>query len=128
LEDSPVNTVHLVGKIATDIRLREFRSSKRAEPMVKASFLLAVPPPTKGGEPDWVPVETWNVQARNLARFNRKGSRIAVSGRLRSRFYDPNGKERGGSLHPTVVADGIDYLTQPRPEAAPAVPAGKTGK
>jgi single-stranded DNA-binding protein len=95
--------------------------------MVKASFLLAVPPPTKGGEPDWVPVETWNVQARNLARFNRKGSRIAVSGRLRSRFYDPNGKERGGSLHPTVVADGIDYLTQPRTEATPAAPAGKAG-
>ena len=126
-----MNTVHLVGKIATNIRMREFPSSTRPEPMVKASFLLAVPPPVKSGEPDWVPVETWNTQARNLARFNRKGSRIAVSGRLRSRFYDKDGKERGGTLHPTVVADGIDYLTQPRTEAA-AVPApaptGRFGK
>jgi single-stranded DNA-binding protein len=118
-----VNTVHLVGKIATDIRVREFPSSKRPEPMVKASFLLAVPPPTKAGEPDWVPIETWNAQARNLVRFNRKGSRIAVSGRIHSRFYDPNGKERGGSLRPTVVADGIDYLTQPRTEPTAPAPA-----
>ena len=93
-----MNTVHLVGKIATDIRVREFPSSKRPEPMVKASFLLAVPPPVKG-------------------------SRIAISGRIHSRFYDPNGKERGGSLRPTVVADGIDYLTQPRTEPTAPAPA-----
>ena len=55
-----------------------------------------------------------------------------MSGRLRSRFYDPNGKERGGSLRPCVVADGIDYLTPPRAEAAPPAPApavpGKAGR
>ena len=118
-----MNTVHLVGKIATDIRLRELPSSTRPEPMVKASFLLAVPPPVRGGEPDWVPVETWNAQARNLVRFNHKGSRIAVSGRLRSRFFDKDGKERGGTLRPCVVADGIDYLTPPRTEATAPAPA-----
>jgi single-strand DNA-binding protein len=113
-----MNTVHLVGKIATDIKVREFPSKTRSEPMVKAQFLLVVPAPKKDGQPDWVPVETWNIQAKNLVRFNGKGSRIAVTGRIRSQFYDPNGKERGGTLRPTVVADGIDYLTQPTKQPA----------
>jgi single-strand DNA-binding protein len=116
-----MNTVHLVGKIATDIRVREFPSKTRPEPMVKAQFLMVIPAPKKDGQPDWVPVETWNTQAKNLVRFNRKGSRIAVTGRIRSQFFDPNGKERGGSLRPTVVAEGIDYLTQPNRAAAASV-------
>jgi single-stranded DNA-binding protein len=66
--------------------------------------------------------------APRSARPARKGSRIAVSGRLRSRFYDPNGKERGGSLRPTVIADGIDYLTPPRAEAHAPAPAAKGAK
>ena len=113
-----MNSVHLVGRIATDIKIREFPSKNGPEPTVKAEFLLVVGAPRKDGQADWLPVETWGSQAKNLVRFNHKGSRIAVTGRIRSHFYDPNGKERGGTLRPTVVAEGIDYLTQPRTAAA----------
>ena len=114
-----MNTVSLVGKIATEIRTRQLTTAKGA--MLKASFLLAVPQPAKDKEPDWVRVETWGKQAENLARFNSKGSRIGVVGRLRSRFYNPDGGTSGGELRSAVVADEIMYL-QGRPPAAEPQP------
>ena len=118
-----------MGKIATDIRLQQFSGGDKAK--VKASFLLVVPRPIRDAEPDWVRVETWGRQAENLVRFNGKGSRIGVTGRLRSQFYNPDGKPRGGELRSAVVADEIVYLGQPQPrqtdpQTAPAAAGAST--
>lgn len=112
-----MNEVHLVGRIASEIRRDEFNTRSGMRP--KASFLMAVPKPRKGVvEPDWVRVETWGVQADNLVKYCGKGSRIAVSGRLRGDFYNPDGKTRGGQLRVVVVADAITYLSAPGGRAA----------
>jgi single-strand DNA-binding protein len=119
-----MNTVHLVGKIASDIKLQEFTEK------VKASFLLAVPRPVRDSEPDFVRCETWGKQAQNLVKFNQKGSRIAVTGHLRSRFYNPDGGNRGGQLMAAVVAEEIVYLHARRPGSAGTTeeaPAAKKG-
>jgi single-strand DNA-binding protein len=108
-----MNTVHLVGKLATDVTVNEYGAGPTGEPRVKGTFLLAVPRPVKDAEPDWVRVETWGKQAQNLARFNKKGSRVAVTGHLRSRFYNPDGSSKGGQLRSAVVAHEIVYLTPP---------------
>src|SRR5437016_1849276 len=100
-----MNTVQLVGKIASEIRLQEFTGGEKVK--VKATFLLVVPRPIRDADPDWVRVETWGRQAENLIRFNGKGSRIEITGRLRSRFFNPDGKPRGGELRSAVVADEI---------------------
>ena len=115
-----MNTVHMVGKIASEIRIAEYGAG--ADVKVKASFLLAVPRPVKDGEPDWVRVETWGKQAANLVRFNPKGSRIGVVGRLQSRFYNPDGTDRGGQLRSAVVANEIVYLTGKKAAPGEAVP------
>lgn len=112
--------MQLVGKIATDIRLQDFGNAEADNAKTKATFLLAVSRPIRGSEPDWVRVETWGKQARNLVRFNSKGSRIAVSGRIRGQFYNPDGGERGGQLRISVVADQIQFLGAPKTEAAGA--------
>lgn len=109
-----MNTVHLVGKIATNINVKEYPSKSGGEAMTKAAFLMVVPADRKNGEPDWVRVEVWNGQATNLVRFNRKGSRISVTGRLGGWFYNPEGGERGGTLRTVVVAKNIDYLSPPQ--------------
>lgn len=116
-----MNSVQLVGNIATDIQFREFDSVTQAgHRKAKASFLLAVSRPIKDSEPDWVRIETWNTLARNLIQFNRKGSRVGVSGHLRGEFYNPDGGDRGGELRTVVVADEIHYLSPPRAlESAP---------
>ena len=111
-----MNHVELLGVVASDVRVQEFIAAGKPEPQVKASFLCAVRRWDRTQEPDWVRVETWGVQARNLVRFNGKGSRVAVTGRLRGTFYNPDGKERGGQLRLVVVADQITYLSPPRKE------------
>jgi single-stranded DNA-binding protein len=113
-----MNHVELLGVVASDVRVQEFMAAGKPEPQVKASFLCAVRRRDRTQEPDWVRVETWGVQARNLVRFNGKGSRVAVTGRLRGTFYNPEGKERGGQLRLVVVADQITYLSPPRKEVA----------
>ena len=113
----PVNHVELIGVVASEVRVQEFLSAGKPEPQVKASFLCAVRRRDRAQEPDWVRVETWGIQARNLVRFNGKGSRVAVTGRLRGTFYNPEGKERGGQLRLVVVADQITYLSPPKREA-----------
>ena len=126
-----MNTVQLVGKIATDIQLQQFGQAGRDTAKTKATFLLAVGRPVRNAEPDWVRVETWGKQAQNLVRFNGKGSRIAVSGRLRGQFYNPDGGDRGGQLRLIVVAEQIQFLGAPKTDgtaattgnAAPTEPA-----
>ena len=126
-----MNTVQLVGKIATDIRLDQFGQAGTDTAKTKASFLLAVGRPVRNADPDWIRVETWGRQAQNLVRFNGKGSRIAVSGRLRGQFYNPDGGDRGGQLRNIVVAEEIQFLGAPKVDgtasaatvAAPAEPA-----
>lgn len=122
-----MNTVQLVGKIATDIRLDQFGQTGTDTAKTKASFLLAVGRPVRNADPDWIRVETWGKQAQNLVRFNGKGSRIAVSGRLRGQFYNPDGGDRGGQLRTIVVAEEIQFLGAPKLDgttsaAAVAVP------
>ena len=115
-----MNTVQLVGKIATDIQLQQFGQAGTDTAKTKATFLLAVGRPVRNAEPDWVRVETWGKQAQNLVRFNGKGSRIAVSGRLRGQFYNPDGGDRGGQLRLIVVAEQIQFLGAPKPDGAAA--------
>lgn len=112
-----MNTVHLVGKIASEIKFQEFPASGSGEARAKASFLMAVRRAIRRTdskqEPDWIRVETWGTQARNLVKFNQKGSRIGVTGRIRGQFYNPDGGDRGGQLRSVVVAEEIVYLTAP---------------
>jgi single-stranded DNA-binding protein len=65
--------------------------------------------------PDWIPVEVWGTLARALAQHNGKGSKLGVSGRIRSEYYAPEGEK--ASLRTAVGAERIDFLT-PKPKAA----------
>jgi single-stranded DNA-binding protein len=129
-----MNQIHLVGVIASQIKVNEYAGKEAGELKVKASFLLGVRRPSSNGERkgDLVRVETWGRQARNLVQYNDFKSRIAVSGRLRSEFYNPDGVPKGGQLRTCVVADQIEYLTQKqRTDAAAPVadePVAKAGR
>lgn len=85
-----MNSVTLVGNLATEVDFRELSAEKRV-----ANFLLAV---ERGGEArgtDFIRIVAWDAQAETCARFLAKGRRVEIDGRLRSRsFEDKEGKRR----------------------------------
>jgi single-strand DNA-binding protein len=96
-----VNVVMLIGNLATDVELRDLADEKKL-----ATFRLAVDRPGEGA--DVVGIATWDRQAEICARILRKGSKVAVDGRLRSRSWeDPTGRRRSAL---EVVANRIQFL------------------
>jgi single-strand DNA-binding protein len=101
-----MNTVSLVGNLATEVELKEVNEKK------VASFLLAVG--RAGGRDagaDFVWISAWERQGELCAEYLDKGNRVAVEGRLKSRTWEQDGRRRDAI---EIVARRIDFLSPPR--------------
>jgi single-strand DNA-binding protein len=103
-----MNSVSLVGNLATDIELKEV-GEKRV-----ASFLLAVGRVGRDAGADFVWVSAWDRQGELCAEYLEKGRQIAVEGRLKSRTWEQDGRRRDAI---EIVARRIDFLGAPRQDA-----------
>ena len=72
-----MNSVSLVGNLATEVELRQVGEKK------VASFLLAVGRSGRDTGADFVWISAWERQAELCAEYLSKGNRIAVEGRLK---------------------------------------------
>jgi single-strand DNA-binding protein len=107
-----MNTVSLIGNLASDVELREVGEGKRV-----ATFLLAVDRPGQDRGADFVRVSTWDRQAEVCDQYLAKGKCVAVDGRLRSSSWeDAEGKRRSAV---EVVANRVQFLSPP--EGTPVV-------
>ena len=102
-----MNTVQLVGRLTRDVELR-FTSSGTAV----GSFTIAgnrnFPNQQGEREADFISCVIWRKAAENLANFTRKGSLIAIDGRLQTRSYD---NQQGQRVYVTeVVVNNFDLL------------------
>jgi single-strand DNA-binding protein len=95
-----VNSVQLIGRLATDIDIKEVTGGSKV-----CSFLLAVD--RNSEEADFFRIKAWNSQAEAAADNLTKGRRIGVEGALRQEVYDKDGEERK-SL--SIVARRLEYL------------------
>jgi len=106
-----VNTVSLIGNLASDVELRDIGDDKKV-----ANFLLAVDRPGQDAGADFIRVSTWNRQAETCAEYLAKGARVAVDGRLRSRSWEEEGKRRSAV---EVVANRVQFLDSRRDAESP---------
>ena len=106
-----MNTVNLIGNLATDVELREVGEDKKV-----ATFVLAVDRPGQDRGADFVRIATWDRQAEVCDQYLAKGKRVSVEGRLRSRSWEDTEGKRRSSLE--VVANRVQFLS-PK-EGAPA--------
>lgn len=96
-----MNSINLIGNICQDVELKTTQSGKTV-----VQFNLAVNRPFTKDITDFIPVVVWNQPAEYLARYARKGTKIAVSGKLTTRKYeDKNGNNR---VAYEVVADSAE--------------------
>lgn len=114
-----MNQVGLVGRLTKDPSSRTL-----SEGRVHTSFVVAVSRNYKNQkgeiESDFVLCSTWGRPAVNVAKYCVKGSLVAISGRLQSRYYD---KEDGTRVYVTEVsADQVRFLDRRKvqEETAPA--------
>jgi single-strand DNA-binding protein len=101
-----MNSVNLIGNLATDVDLREVSDGKRV-----ASFLLAVGRGGRDAGADFVGVSVWDRQAELCNEYLSKGQRVGVDGYLRSRSWEDEGKRRRVV---EVVARRVDFLGGPQ--------------
>ena len=98
-----MNSVHLIGNLATEVELRAVADEKKV-----ASFLLAVDRGSKDAGADFLWITVWERQAELCAEYLAKGGRVAVDGRLRSRTWEQDGKRRDAI---DVVARRVEFLS-----------------
>jgi single-strand DNA-binding protein len=115
-----MNSVHLLGNLATDVELRDVSPKEADEQKKVASFLLAIDRGSKDGGADFVWISAWDRQAELCAQYLAKGNRVAVDGRLKSRTWEQDGKRRDAV---EVVARRVEFLTgPPRENGAEVIP------
>ncbi len=110
-----INHITLVGRSGKDPEMRYFDSGK-----VVTTFTLAVNRPMKDGQTDWFDIEIWGKQAEIAGEYVKKGSLIAVEGKIR---WDKWTSKDTGDLNikPLVIADNIRLLGSKKDNNAGAV-------
>lgn len=105
-----INKASISGNLTRDPELRTTQSGTSV-----LSMGVAVNERVKRGDqwedrPSYVDVTVWGARAEALAKFLRKGLRVAVSGRLRQdRWQDRQTGENRSRLG--IVADEVDVMT-----------------
>ena len=101
-----MNKVVLIGNISTDIQLRYTQSN-----MAVATFNLALNRPKKQDgtqEADFPNIVVWGKQAENINKYLKKGSKLALEGRIQTRNYDD---QNGNKRYVTeIVAENVHFL------------------
>ena len=120
--------IQIIGNLGRDPELRYTPSGRPV-----ATFSVAVNQATKNqasGEwveaTDWFRVSVWGDRAERSAENLRKGSRVFVDGRFRTREYETNDGRKGMSLD--VSADNVVGLDKREQEGGFSGAPGSAGQ
>lgn len=97
-----MNRVAIVGRLTKDIELKKTQSG-----LSVTSFTVAVN--RRGGDQtaDFIACVAWKQSAEYLANYGRKGSVLALEGRIQTRNYEQNGHK---VFVTEVVADSVSLI------------------
>ncbi len=107
-----LNTLMLVGRLATDIEVRKLESGKEV-----TNILLAVNRSFKNQDgtydTDFINCTLWDGIAKNASEFCKKGDLVGVRGRLQSDVY-----EKDDVKHHTlnVIVEKLSFLSKTKEE------------
>ena len=106
-----MNKIFLIGRIANEVNLSETKSG-----ISVCRFSIAVNRRRTGeGEQqtDFFNVTAWRGTGENVARFCKKGNKVAVTGSVQIRTYETNDGVKRTAVD--VVAEEVEFLS-PKPD------------
>ncbi len=102
-----MNKVFLIGRLTRDPELRYTGSN-----LPVATFSIAINRNYTGQngerEVDYINIVVWRKLAENVKNYLRKGSQVAIDGRIQTRTYDDQNGQRRYAFE--VVADNVQFL------------------
>ena len=108
-----MNNITLIGRAGRDPEVRYFESGSNV-----ANLTLAVNAFKRDDPPEWFNLEIWGKQAQVAADYVRKGTQIAVTGRIKTEKWTDRttGQERS---KPVVVVNNLELLGSKRDQSEP---------
>ena len=110
-----INHVSISGNLTREPELRMAGST----PLLQLGIAVNERRKNTSGEwedvPNFFDVLVWGQRGESLSRFLHKGSKVAISGRLRWNQWEKDGQKRSKV---EIVADEVDIMT-PRDASAP---------
>lgn len=98
-----MNNITLTGNICNDLELKQTQNGKNV-----LSFNIAVKRPFTKDTTDFIPAVVWEQGAAYLSQYGRKGSKVAITGKLTTRKYqDKDGNNRTAF---EVICDTVELM------------------
>ena len=98
-----MNVICITGNITKELEIKQTQSGKSV-----VNFDVAVKRPMQKDTTDFFTVVAWNQTAEYLGKYAKKGSRVAVTGKLTTRkWQDQNGNNR---IAYEIVADSAELM------------------
>lgn len=111
-----MNKVILIGNLTADI---ELRTNDKGTTVAKPTVAINNGKDKDGNEipADFLRFYVFNTKAENMAKYCKKGSKIAIEGTIKNRSWD---KEDGTKGYETIVfARNIEYLDSKKRDGIP---------
>lgn len=102
-----INKIVLIGRLGAD---PDLRYTPQGTPVIK--FDIAVNRPYKDAngvrETDWFTIIAWRQLAELCGQYLRKGSQVAIDGRLQTRVYDNKEGQKVKTYE--ITAENVQFL------------------
>lgn len=96
-----MNVSALTGRLTKDPELRTTPSGKSV-----TSFTIAVVDPDNKDQTDFIDCVAWNGRAEFLCNYFKKGSKVEITGKIKTRTYEKDGQNRKAT---EVVASNVNF-------------------
>lgn len=96
-----MNRIELIGRVVKDLELRQTTTGKSV-----CEFNIAVNRDKDNA--DFPLIQTWNVAAENLVKYQGRGSLLGISGEIRTDNYTDKDGNKKQKVY--VLATNIEYL------------------
>jgi len=104
--------IEVIGNLTHDVELKETKSGDVANISIAVNS-------GKDKEPTFVPITVWKEQAENLAKYNKKGSKLYIRADIENNNYEKDGVKHYGFKFTAIE---IEYLSSKKEGAGEDLP------